>query len=177
MARKSPALQRIFNEYVQHITDSIVKSDKPGIGVSYMTRKDNWMEKVPHSNNMERFLISETKLFLNTMDNLDSLSTDPTFLKVLVKEIVKYLAPYFAKGNKLSVANASIFLHKELWEKNWHIRGLLFNLEKKRQRRLQKQHEKHLQQTKEHDSAVKELEAYCKIRIEFVNTNQYNKNK
>lgn len=180
MARRSPALQRVYDEYIKYIADSIVKSDEPGIGVSYLTREDNWMEKVPLSNKMEQFLINNTKIFLNTMDMGNSLSTDPNFLKLLVKEIVKYLAPYFAKNNtRLTVANASIFLHNELWEKNWHIRGMLAYQAEKREKKRQAQIVRRARNARKakKEKAAKDFETFCEIRIEVINTNQKRKKK
>lgn len=177
MAQKSPALQRMYEEYVQHITDSVVKADEPGIGASYLTRNDNWMEKVPLSNKMEQFLINSTKTFLNTMDTSNSLSTDPKFLKVLVREIVRYLAPYFAKSRVLSVADAAVFLRKELWEKNWHIRGMLAYQAERREKRYYAQLARRNKREKEQKDAAKKFEKICEIRIEVIDAHQNKKRK
>ena len=60
--------------------------------------QNKWRVEIDYSITVEKFLLTQTKLFINTLDSRDKNTTNPMFLKSLVNEISDYLSKYIMRG-------------------------------------------------------------------------------
>ena len=167
---KESAADRLLKKYIEWIAKAVY--DNYGLGPA---TKPNWIESFPHSVQLESFVISQTKVWLHTLDSRDSNSTNPSFLKALVNRIAVYLSDYAVKAPNTTKNRATNALKSALWDKNSYIQGLLCWHHQKRSN-SQKRSPQTVAKRRQHErmaQARKDYDTHRQVHLIFVEVSQY----
>ena len=120
----SPTLHNMLSNYIEFINKSVIEQH----GKSYMTpenTRNKWRVEIAYSITVEKFLLTQTKLFINMLDSRDKNTTNPMFLKSLVNEISDYLSKYIMRGKNTNRNGATKEIKEILWNETRHIQYVL----------------------------------------------------
>jgi len=164
------AAQRLFAQYVKYITQIVVTE----YGPSYSDPKEirnTWRYTFSYSKKIEDFLIFQTKMYIRTLDARDSNSTNPQFLRALVKLMSDYLSAYTMRSSDtMTRKKAKQVLESALYEQSAYIQNLLMRqamaryTKRKPQKRPSVGAAKRMADTKRRFAGAKQ------IQIQFVET-------
>lgn len=166
-----------FNNFIAYICDRVIDAH----GKSYMNvenTRNKWRDQLGYKPEIEKFLISESKLYIRTLDSRNPNSTNPQFLKSLVNLMADYLSGYTHRINEKTTRNhARRKLIEALWDKNSYIQGMLLYQEQKRIERKEnptktfanKHKQERIAQAKEN------YKIHRQVNMIFIEVNQYRK--
>lgn len=133
MAHKhDTASQKEFSKFTRHITDVFLEK----FGKSYMTQENThnrWRSECDYQTAAVEFLILKSRVYLRNLDQNDSKSKDPHFLKALVTLMADYLSAYTMRSG-ISRRQAKDLLIYELYTNNAYIQCMLAAQSKKTSR-------------------------------------------
>ncbi|MBQ8293975.1 MAG: hypothetical protein IJX89_01140 [Alphaproteobacteria bacterium] len=139
--------------------------------------KAQWRRGWAHDPRKENFIITQTKVWLHTLDWRDSNSTNPQFLLALVNRIANYLSLYFEKAPKRTHNQTVKLLKQALWNNNMYIQALLvYQSQKRATKKNDTPRKRALRQQQEHkQQASNNYKLAQQIRIEFIEVSTYRK--
>ncbi len=123
--KKQTAAQKVFAAYTKHISELVIKKYGPSYS-TYTEIRNKWRYLIPYNEAIEAFLIFQTKMYIRFLDSRDPNSTNPDFLKALVRLMADYLSAY-TKNNpgQNSRKKAKELLNIALYDKCSYIQNLL----------------------------------------------------
>ena len=119
------AAQIKFSEYVQEITDYVLKNHGPSYATQSKVR-NTWRNTIEYKPEIEQDLILQTRTFIRVLSSFSSNSTNPQFLQALTKLMADYLSAYtMKKPNCPNRKKAKELLQSILYDENPYIKNLL----------------------------------------------------
>lgn len=124
-SRKPSAAVNMFNKtYTGYITNKVLEK----YGPSYVTPTNGgkqWRTMIAWSQEIENFLIFETKMFIRLLDTRDARSTDLSFLYALTRLMADYLAKFCMMSPTIDTRKQAFKnLHTTLFDNFGYIQRL-----------------------------------------------------
>lgn len=85
---------------------------------------DAWMDLHEWNENLEKFIIDKSKLYIRLLNTNPSNSTNLQFIKALANRMAMYLSEFCQQGPNRSKSRARKILMNALYKNNSYIRGL-----------------------------------------------------
>lgn len=179
MAKKPTKAHLVLSDFISFISPMIILEH----GISYMdmvASRNKWRGQIPYSKETEQFLITQSKVFIRTLDSRNSRSTNPVFLKALVNEIADYLSAYTVRNpNKKQTRRAATkAMIQNLWDNNAYIQGLLAYQAEKQERKNKRQLARQKNHVRsQYKRANRSFAIARQVRQEFAEVSQYRNKK
>lgn len=162
MANKNKTMSaQIFTEFCATIAEFVANNAKQ----SYLSPKDisgQWRTTVPYSEDFEKELLRQAKLFVILIP-----SNDHLLLKAVILKVADFLSEYTVKKDqKMSHNAAAEQIVKVLWDDNHRIQQLLA----KSQERYERRHsgERHV------SNQYEQVKKRARIKQNIINITVYN---
>ncbi len=172
----SPAVRKTFSAYIEFINKEVIAH----YGKSYMTPENTgnkWRAEIKYSVEIEQFLFTQSKLFIDMLDSRDSKSSNPQFLKPLINEISDYLSKYIKRGRTTNRNSVTKEIKKILWDENRHIQYLITKQQEYREASDKLSYTKQRNRQKNIAKANFEYNISKQVQYEFITVNQYRRSK
>lgn len=123
-----------FEEYKEYLPTLIFKN----FSVNYQTLQDftkNWRKQYVYTAECEDFLKLQTRVFLRNLSSNEKMISNPTFLKILLHNICKYLSAYIArKTHDCKRQDVEDELFDEFFTNNEYLKKKINSVEQTQQR-------------------------------------------
>lgn len=178
MAHKhDTASQKEFSKFTRYITDVFLEK----FGKSYMTQENThnrWRSECDYQTAAVEFLILKSRVYLRNLDQNDSKSKDPHFLKALVTLMADYLSAYTMRSG-ISRRQAKDLLMYELYTNNAYIQCMLAAQSQKRCERRQRTPATVAERRKREaaEKAKQARDLHCQVMADFAEVNQLRKKR
>ena len=172
----SPAVHKALNNYINFINNKAIEK----YGKSYMTVENTgnkWRGEIEYSIEIEEYLFTQSKLFIDMLDPRDSKSSNPQFLKPLVHEMSDYLSRYIKRGRTTNRNNVTKEIKKILWDENRHIQYILSKQQEYREASNKISYTKQRNKQKSIAKANFDYNIAKQVQSEFIAVNQYRRKK
>lgn len=175
--RQETVADKAMDSYKEFISEALRQEFGYPMNAPKGYQITQWRSVWNHDPKKENFIITQTKVWLHTLDWRDSNSTNPQFLMALVNRIANYLSLYFEKGPNRTRNQTVKLLKQTLWNNNMYIQALLLYQSQKRDIKKNDSPQKRAARRKQDRKQIAHdnYKMSQQIRIEFIEVSTYRK--